>query len=92
MFIIILMMMDTIFLTERIAAIKALIIVYETAASSLMSDSIQSYTLDTGQSRQVVTKIDIARINDKISALYNQLTILQNRLNGSNTSIVRPAW
>ena len=86
------MSMDTAFLTERITATKALIIIYEEAASSLMTDSVQSYTLDTGQSRQVVTKMDIARINEKINGLYNQLTILQNRLNGSSTSIVRPVW
>jgi polyhydroxyalkanoate synthesis regulator phasin len=83
---------DATFLTERITATKNQIATLEDAALSLSTGAITSYTLDTGQSRQVVTKSNVSLINKTIDSLYNRLATLEARLNGSGTVIGRPAW
>jgi len=80
------------FLQERIAATQTQIIAYETAVDTLVSGGVQSYVLDTGQSRQSVTKLDLKTLQDKIDSLYNRLATLEARLNGSGTVTARPAW
>jgi len=84
--------MDATFLQARIDATKAQIIAYEDAATALASGGVQSYTLDTGQSRQTVTRLDLDNLQKTIGSLYNRLATLEARLNGSGTITARPAW
>jgi polyhydroxyalkanoate synthesis regulator phasin len=84
--------MDSAFLNERIDATKNQIATLEDAALNLSSGVITSYTLDTGQSRQVVQKSSINMINKALDSLYNRLATLEARLNGGGTVIGRPAW
>lgn len=84
--------MDSTFLQARITAIQAQIVAYETASLTLATGGVQSYMLDTGQSIQKVTKLDLAEIQKTLNSLYNLLQILEYRLNGGNTSIGVPAW
>ena len=84
--------MDIAFLQERITKTKALIVAYEDAVTALVTNGVQRYTLDTGQSRQDVTKIDVPKLNTQIDGLYNRLCTLQARLDGSGSGIARPAW
>lgn len=84
-------MADT-FLQERIAATKALIVVYEDALTAIVTNGVQRYTLDTGQSVQTVTKVDVKDLNEQLDSLYNRLATQQTRLNGSGVTIVRPAF
>lgn len=84
--------MDASFIQDRITATKALIVAYETASLGLASGSIQSYTLDTGQSRQTVTKMNVIELTRAIDSLYNLCATLEARLNGSGTVHVRPLW
>jgi len=84
--------MDAAFLQERITATKAQIVELETAALNLSSGAITSYTIDTGQSRQVVVKSSVNTINTVLDSLYNRLATLEARLNGSGTVIGRPGW
>ncbi len=84
--------MDTTFLQERITATKALIVVYEEAITALVTNGVQRYTLDTGQSRQDVTKVDVPKLNAQLDGLYNRLATQEARLNGSGVTIVRPAF
>lgn len=84
--------MDSTFIQGRIDATKAQIVAYETAIDDLIAGNIQSYTLDTGQSRQVVTKMNIATLQSNLDALYNRLCTLEARLNGGNTIAARPEW
>lgn len=79
-------------LQARIAATQALITAYEEAALSLASGAIQSYTLDTGQSRQTVTKFDLDKLEAVLDTLYNRCAMLEARLNGSNVSVGRAGW
>lgn len=84
--------MDRTFVQERITATKALIVTYETAVEALASGQVQEYTLDTGQDRQTVTKINLTQANKTLDILYNRLATLEARLNGSGSVHTRPAW
>ena len=83
--------MDRTFIQGRIDATKLQIVTYEDAALAL-AGGVQSYTLDTGQSRQTVTKLDLSAIQNTIESLYNRCATLEARLNGSGTITARPAW
>lgn len=83
--------MDRTFIQARIDATKLQIVAYEDAALAL-AGGVQSYTLDTGQSRQTVTKLDLSAIQKTIESLYNRCATLEARLNGSGTLTARPAW
>lgn len=84
--------MDRAFIKERITATKALIVAYEDAVTALGTQGgVVSYTLDTGQSRQTVTRADISSLNRMLDSLYNRLATLEARLYGA-TLTARPAW
>jgi hypothetical protein len=80
------------FLQERITSIKARIVAYEDASAALAGGGVQSYTLDTGQTRQTVTKFDLADIEKTIASLYNQLVTLEARCTGNGVVVTRPSW
>ena len=80
------------FLTARINATEALIVAYEDATAGLVSGTIQEYTIDTGQSKQSVTKIDIEVLNNAIDGLYNRRATLYARRDGYGASVIRPCW
>lgn len=84
--------MDSTFIQARITATEALIVAYETAVEALVSGQVQEYTLDTGQDRQTVTKINLTQANKTLDILYNRLATLEARLNGSGSVHTRPAW
>jgi hypothetical protein len=80
------------FLQGRITATQNQIIAYEAAIDALVAGGAQNYMLDTGQSRQSVTKLDLATLQKNLDAMYNRLVTLEARLNGSGTVTTRPAW
>lgn len=85
--------MDRTFLEARITATKALIEAWEDALTFFAANNgIQTYTIDTGQSRQVVTRSDIGTINRIIDSLMNRLATLEARLNGTGVVSARPGW
>ncbi len=84
--------MDATFLQERIAAIKLRIVAYEDAALALGVGGIQSYTIDTGQSKQTVTKLDLVNIQATIDSLMNQLVAYEARLTGNGVLIARAGF
>ena len=79
------------FLQERITATQAQIIAYEAATEALALGGVQAYWLDTGQSSQKVTKLDLQWISDALNSAYNRCATLEARLNGA-TVTGRPAW
>ena len=83
--------MDTTFLQARIEKTKELIVAYEDAITSLSSGDTQSFTLDTGQTRQTVTKQNLKTLEDALDGMYNRLATLEARLNGAVIQ-VRPVW
>ena len=85
-------MADT-FLAGRIAIIQTQIEAYDAAITAFGDSNIQSYTLDTGQDRQVVTRADIASMKNMINSLYNRYVTLKARCGSpSGTIIARPCW
>ena len=84
--------MDRAFIQDRITATKAQIVAYEAAAEALATGGVQSYTFDTGQTRQTVTRMDLAALHRTIDSLYNRCATLETRLNGSGTLTARPTW
>lgn len=83
--------MDAAFLQERITKTKALIVAYEDAVLALTEGGQASYMIDTGQTRQSVTRHDLAGMNATIDRLYNRLETLEARANGGGVQ-VRPLW
>lgn len=83
--------MDRTFLQSRITATKAQIVVYEDAMTALSTAGVQSYMIDTGQSRQTVTRLDLNSLQKTLDSLYNRYATLEARLYGGTTQ-VRPLW
>lgn len=84
--------MDREFLQARITATKALIVAYEDALTALSAaNGVQQYSLDTGQSRQTVTRADIPKLNTMLDSLYNRCATLEARSSGA-TIHARPNW
>lgn len=79
------------FIKDRIAATKLQIVSYEVALDALAS-GVQSYSLNTGQSQQSVTRASIPDINKVLDSLYNRLVTLEARLTGGGVVRVRPGW
>ena len=79
------------FLRERIAETKLQIVAYEDAVAALAS-GVQSYSLNTGQSQQSVTRTNLKDINAVLDSLYNRLVTLEARLTGNGVTRIRPAW
>ena len=73
-----------------ITATKAQIAALEATILSISSGAIEEYLLDTGQSRQRVTKTNIHVLQNTLDSLYNRLATQCARLNGSGTIIGRP--
>ncbi len=84
-------MVDT-FLQDQITVIETAITAYTNALVAL-GDGILSYTLDTGQTRQTVTKADIGTINKTLDSLYNRRDIFMQRTGATCSTIrVRPSF
>lgn len=81
---------DTTWIQARITATKALIVAYEAAVLAL-STGAESYQLDTGQSRQYVTKAQLGSLRTTLSELETRLSTLQQKI-GRGRFNVRPAW
>ena len=84
--------MDNTFVQDRITSIKARIIALEDASIALATGGIESYTIDTGQSRQTVTKMNIEQIQNVIDGLMNQLVVYEARITGNGVLIGRPGF
>ncbi len=52
------------------------------AAITAISSGAQTFSLDTGQTRQVVTKADIASLRLSLNSMRNDLRMLGYQLNG----------
>ena len=83
--------MDTTWLQARITATQTQIEAYEAAILAVSSGQTQSWTLDTGQTRETVTKKNVATYEAALDRLYNRLAVLEARLNGAVLQ-VRPRW
>jgi hypothetical protein len=73
--------------------LKNLIFKYDEAISALLTGTHQSYKLDTGQSSQSVTRIDLNALQTTRDKLFDQFNTLALRLRKtSGVKQVRMAW
>lgn len=77
--------MDREFLKKRIEATKTQIVEAEEAIGLVASGAVQSYTIDTGQTTQTVSNVNLATYRIYLDGLYNRLATLQARLCGAST-------
>jgi cysteine sulfinate desulfinase/cysteine desulfurase-like protein len=78
-------------LDAKIAKTKELISATEDAILAVVSGS-QNYQLDTGQSRILVTKANLASIKNMLQYLESRLVQLQRARSGCGTYIARPGF
>ena len=84
--------MDSTFLQARIAAAKTQIIAFEGALTAFAANgALQSYTIDTSQTTQTVTRANLTQLRNTVTSLYNQLATLEARLSGGSTQVI-PGW
>jgi len=84
--------MDATFLQDRIDATQTLIIAYEAAITALTTGGVSQYTIDTGQTRQVVTKLNLATLKNSMNGAYNLLATLEARRDGNGSFQSIPGW
>lgn len=84
-------MVDTDFLEERIAAVKARILLWEEAITQISGGAVQSFTIDTGQTRKVVTMANISESRRAMEAEYSLLYSLEARCYGGSVT-ARPGY
>lgn len=73
---------------ERLTKAMTRVEELETAISALLDGSIQSYQLDTGQTRTLVTKQQMSPMILALERAYNDVAVIDARLNGSATRVV----
>jgi hypothetical protein len=78
-------------LEERLEAKKASVAALDAAITALQSGA-QMYSLDTGQTRQSVTKANLAALLESREALEVEIVNLHNRLNGGASIVARPGF
>jgi hypothetical protein len=76
----------------RLDAAMARALVMETALDSLVSGGIQSYQLDTGATRQLVTRANLATLRDSLESTYSLISTLSNRLGCGGVTRVVPGF
>ena len=74
--------------TERLEKAQAHVEELETAISALLDGSIQSYQLDTGQSRTLVTKQQMSPMYLALQRAENRVAALEARVYGGATRVV----
>lgn len=79
-------------LQDQLTAFEAQISAINADIIALLTDKVQSYTLDTGQTRQTVTKFDLAELTATRDSLLNQYSVICARLGIDGTVHAGGAW
>lgn len=82
--------MDATFIQARIIYYEGLIVILETAIETISSGTVRSYTINTGQTTETVTKKNLAELTNRLDWAYMRLDYWNARLNGGVTIQVRP--
>jgi hypothetical protein len=70
---------------------KARILQIETAIDAVAVGDVSSYTLDTGQTKQTVTKSNLRLFEQLLDSLYNRQAVMQSRVTGDGVTHARSA-
>lgn len=79
------------FWIDELAKAKAQLSELNTEILFLTSNPHKSYTLDTGQSSQQVSRPDLKSLQEQYDSLLNRIATLEARCNGAAQQI-RPGW
>lgn len=66
-------MPDAAFYLERVTKARARIVAIEDALAAIQTGGVQSYRLATGQSDQMVTKLDLKRLQEALDSELERL-------------------
>ena len=78
---------------EQIELIENTIREYRKAELAIgLNGGTLSYTIDTGQTRQTVTRNDLGKIRSTINSLMNELAVLRVRVYGCGANIATPGF
>ena len=66
--------------------------IYLDAIDALVSGRVQEYRLDTGQTVQNVTRLDLDKLQIEVDRILNRIATLEARCNGGGVVIARPCW
>lgn len=83
---------DSEYYQARYDATKLMIIAYETAIIALSTGGVQSYSLNTGQTQQTVTKTSLTSLKSTLSELESRLEYYRMKLCGGSGRYIRPGW
>jgi len=76
--------------SEILAATNTALAAAMEAELLLSAGTVKSYSLDTGQTKQDVTKKDLGSIKNMISTLLNRRDIYSARVNGTGAALLTP--
>jgi len=79
------------FWAGRLAVARNLVIAYDAALLALAGGA-QSYQLDTGQTRQMVSKANLRDLEATRAALLNEVATLEARLGCGGSTHAVPNW
>jgi hypothetical protein len=79
-------------LESQVAPLKAKLVAMIAASTGLATGAIQSYELETGMTRQKVTKVNLDVLEAAIDSLMNTLTTLEARLRGCGAVRIIPSF
>jgi len=82
---------DIAWIKARIAKTEELIEKYEDAILALSTGAVQTYHLDTGQTRQSVTKMHLSQLKSTLAELEFRREAYLSQL-GCGRAHIRPAW
>jgi hypothetical protein len=83
--------MDEDFLNERITRTKQLIVAYEDVLLKIAANPARSYTINTGQTTETVTRHDAESLQRLLRVLYNQLNNFTQMADYDGPTIVVPS-
>jgi hypothetical protein len=75
------------FWADRVAVAMTMLAAYDAAILALIGGA-QSYQLDTGQTRTLVSKVNLASLRIARDGLLNEISTLEARARGASTRIV----
>lgn len=78
------------FWSDQLAAAKKSAVAIQAAIDALTIGGVQMYQLDTGQTRQMVTKMNLSGLNAALNSTLNRVATLQARLGGCGITHVVP--
>ena len=78
------------FWSDQLTAAKRSAVAIQAAIDALTIGGVQSYQLDTGQTRQLVTKMNLTSLNNVLQSTLNRVATLQARLGGCGITHVVP--